>query len=137
MKQIVSDHAVAIGSPFLYEGNDGIEQTEMQMYECGNTGILFALDCDWLIEECDHAETMEIPLAIPSFVDKGTAIVLVDDENEVNKNLMVVGDEHAEQLIDDVIGNMKHEIEQGDWTAIAELLQFVPKEVLNNYIGIN
>ena len=70
MKHIVSDHAVAIGSPYLYKGNDGIEQTEMQMYQCGNTGILFALDCAWLDDECDHADTMEIPLAIPSFVMK-------------------------------------------------------------------
>ena len=49
-----------------------------------------------------------------------------------------VGEEHPEQLIDDVIDEMKFEVEQrGDWSAIAELLQFVPTEVLNNYLGIN
>lgn len=137
MKHTVSDHALAIGSPFIYEGNDGIEQTEMQMYQCGNTGILFALDCAWLEEECDHAETMEIPLAIPSFLDEGTAIVLVDTEEEINLNLKAVGEDHPESVIDEVITAMKEDIEKGDWTAIAELLQFVPKEVLNNYIGIN
>ena len=41
------------------------------------------------------------------------------------------------EVIDDVIDEMKFEVEQrGDWSAIAELLQFVPKEVLNNYLGI-
>lgn len=130
MKHIVSDHAVAIGSPFLVENATG--KTEMQLYECGNTGLLFAVDGAWL-EDQDE----EKPLAIPSFVDEGTAIVLVDTEEEINLNLKAVGEEHPDQLIDDVIGEMKHEIERGDWTAIAELLQFLPKEVLNNYMGIN
>ena len=137
MKQIVSDHAVAIDSPFLYEGNDGIEQTEMQMYQCGNTGILFALDCDWLIEECDHAETMEIPLVIPSFLDEGTAIILVDNENEIDLNIKSGGDEHDESLIDNVLNQFKEDMHMGDVTAIAELLQFVPKNVLSNYLGDN
>ena len=134
MKQIVSDHALALGTPFMFELN-GVKN-EMQMYECGNTGLLFALDCAWLIDECDHAETMEIPLTIPSFVDKGTAIVLVDNENEIDLNIKSVGDEHDESLIDNVLYNFKEAIYMGDLTAIAELLQFVPKEVLNNYLGV-
>jgi len=137
MKHIVSDHAVAIGSPYLYKGNDGIEQTEMQMYQCGNTGILFALDCAWLDDECDHADTMEIPLAIPSFVDEGTAIILVDNPDEIDSNIKAVGEGHSNEVIDHVLEYIKNDVEKGDLTAIAEMLQFVPKEVLNNYIGIN
>ena len=136
MKHIVSDHALAIGAPFLAKTATG--KTEMQLYECGNTGILFALDCAWLDDACDHADTMEIPLVIPSFVDEGTSIILVDKEEEINRTIKAVGEEHPEQLIDDVIDEMKFEVEQrGDWSAIAELLQFVPTEVLNNYLGIN
>lgn len=130
MKHIVSDHALAIGTPFLVQGATGT--TEMQLYECGNTGLLFALDGAWLEDQAD-----DVPLAIPSFVDQGTAIVLVDDPKEINEKLKTVGEEHPEQLIDIVIGEMKHKIQKGDWTAIAEMLQFVPKDVLNNYLGIN
>ena len=131
MKHIVSDHALAIGAPFLAETATG--KTEMQLYECGNTGILFALDGAWL-EDQDE----ENPLVIPSFVDEGTAIILVDKEEEINRTIKAAGEEHPEKLIDDVIDEMKFEVEQrGDWGAIAELLQFVPTEVLNNYIGIN
>ena len=130
MKHIVSDHALALGKPFMFELN-GV-QNEMQMYECGNTGLLFALDGAWL-EDQDE----ENPLVIPSFVDEGTSIILVDKEEEINLTIKAVGEEHPEKLIDDVIDEMKFEVEQrGDWSAIAELLQFVPKEVLNNYIGI-
>jgi hypothetical protein len=130
MKQIVSDHAVAIGSPFLYEGNDGIEQTEMQMYQCGNTGLLFAIDGAWLEDQAD-----DVPLVIPSFADEGTAIVLVDNANEVNENLKAVGEDHPESVIDEVITAMKEDIEKGDWTAIAELFNFIPRNVLDNYLG--
>ena len=105
----------------------------MQLYECGNTGLLFAIDGAWLEDQAD-----DVPLAIPSFVDEGTAIILVDNPDEIDSNIKAVGEEHPEKLIDDVIDEMKFEVEQrGDWSAIAELLQFVPKEVLNNYIGIN
>lgn len=133
MKHIVSDHAVAIGKPFVFEDSNGIEQGEVQMYQCGNTGLIFALDGAWLEDQAD-----DVPLAIPSFVDEGTSIILVDKEEEINLTIKAVGEEHPEKLIDDVIDEMKFEVEQrGDWSAIAELLQFVPKEVLNNYIGIN
>ena len=131
MKHIVSDHALAIGAPFLTETATG--KTEMQLYECGNTGLLFAVDGAWLGDQDE-----EKPLAIPSFVDEGTAIILVDSEDEINPTIKAVGEEHPEKLIDDVIDEMKFEVEQrGDWSAIAELLHYVPKEVLNNYIGIN
>jgi hypothetical protein len=133
MKHIVSDHALAIGSPFIREVN-GVEN-ELQMYECGNTGIVFALDCAWLNDECDHAETMEIPLAIPSFVDEGNAIVLVDTEDEIDLNLKVVGKDHSDELIDSTLDKIKEDISNGDLTAIAELLHFLPEECLKNYIG--
>ena len=131
MKHIVSDHAVATGNSFIATTATGT--TEMQLYECGNTGLLFAIDGAWLEDQAD-----DVPLAIPSFVDEGTAIILVDNPDEIDSNIKAVGVEHPEKLIDDVIDEMKFEVEQrGDWSAIAELLQFVPKEVLNNYIGIN
>lgn len=129
MKQIVSDHAVAIGSPFLAESATG--ETEMQLYECGNTGILFALEGVWL-EDQDE----EKPLAIPSFTDDGTAIILVDNENEIDLTIKAIGNEHDESLIDNVLNQFKEDMHMGDVTAIAELLQFVPKEVLNNYLGV-
>ena len=129
MKQIVSDHAVAIGSSFLAESATG--ETEMQMYECGNTGILFALEGVWL-EEQDE----EKPLGIPSFTDEGTTIILVDNENEIDLNIKAIGNEHDESLIDNVLTHFKEDIYMGDLTAIAELLHFVPKEVLNNYLGV-
>ena len=131
MKHIVSDHAVATGNSFIATTATGT--TEMQLYECGNTGLLFAIDGAWLEDQAD-----DVPLAIPSFVDEGTTIILVDNPDEIDSNIKAVGVEHPEKLIDDVIDEMKFEVEQrGDWSAIAELLQFVPKEVLNNYIGIN
>jgi len=30
---------------------------------------------------------------------------------------------------------MKEDIEKGDWTAIAELFNFIPRNVLDNYLG--
>jgi hypothetical protein len=128
MKHIVSDHALALGKPFMFKLN-GV-QNEMQMYECGNTGLLFAVDATWL-EDQDE----ETPLAIPSFVDEGTAIILVDTEEEINLNLKAVGEDHPESVIDEMITAMKEDIEKGDWTAIAELLNFIPRNVLDNYLG--
>ena len=40
-----------------------------------------------------------------------------------------------EELIDAVIEEMKEQIEIGDWTAIAELLTFVPKENLVGFLA--
>lgn len=128
MKHIVSDHAVATGNSFIVTNATGT--TEMQLYECGNTGLLFALDATWL-EDQDE----ETPLAIPSFVDEGTAIVLVDDPKEINPSLKSVGEEHPESVIDEMITAMKDDIAKGDWTAIAELLNFVPRNVIDNYLG--
>jgi hypothetical protein len=128
MKQIVADHALALGKPFMFELN-GVKN-EMQMYECGNTGLLFAVDATWL-EDQDE----ETHLAIPSFVDEGTAIILVDTEEEINSNLKAVGEDHPESVIDEMITAMKEDIEKGDWTAIAELFNFIPRNVLDNYLG--
>ena len=130
MKTIVSDHAVAIGTPFNFVDNNGIDQGEVQMYQCGNTGLLFAVDGAWL-EDQDE----EKPLAIPSFADEGTAIVLVDDAKEINETLKAVGEDHPDSVIDEVIVAMKEDISKGDWTAIAELLNYLPREVIDNYLG--
>ena len=123
MKHIVSDHALAIGAPFLAETATG--KTEMQLYECGNTGILFALDCAWLDDACDHADTMEIPLVIPSFVDEGTAIILVDKEEEINLTIKAVGEEHPEKLIDDVITTKHITRPLGNLKALPQLLSLI------------
>jgi len=130
MKTIVSDHAIAIGKPFNFVDENDIDQGEVQMYQCGNNGLLFAVDGAWL-EDQDE----EKPLAIPSFVDVGTAIVLVDDAKEINENLKAVGEDHPDSVIDEVIVAMKEDISKGDWTSIAELLNFVPREVIDNYLG--
>lgn len=129
MKRIVSDHAVAVGSPFLV--GSAKNETEMQLYKCTNTNLVFALEGAWL-EDQDE----EVPLAIPSFTDKGTALILVDNENEIDRSTKAIGEEHDEALIDRVLNQLDGDIRRGDVIAIAELLQFVPKEVLNNYLGV-
>ena len=126
MKHIIAEHAVAIGKPFVKH------DTELQMYHCEESGLLFALDGAFL-EDQDE----ETPLSIPSFVNEGKAIVLVDSKKEINPNIKAVGENHPEKLIDKAIGEISKDIEMGDWSAIAEMLQFLPKEVLNNYLGIN
>lgn len=40
----------------------------------------------------------------------------------------------TEKLIDAVIEEMKKQIDVGDWTAIDELLRFVPRENLVNFL---
>ena len=132
MKHIVSDHAVAIGKPFVFEDSTGIEQGVVQMYQCGNTGFLFALDGAWLEDQAD-----DVPLAIPSFVDEGTAIILVDDPKEINPNIKAVGEEHSDEVIGHVLDHIKDDVEKGDLTALAEMLNFIPKAVLKNYMGID
>jgi hypothetical protein len=59
----------------------------------------------------------------------------VDTEEEINLNLKAVGEDHPESVIDEVITAMKEDIEKGDWTAIAELFNFIPRNVLDNYLG--
>ena len=128
MKHIVSDHAVATGNSFIATTATGT--TEMQLYECGNTGLLFAIDGAWLEDQAD-----DVPLAIPSFVDEGTAIILVDNPNEIDSNIKAVGEDHPESVIDEVITAMKDDIANGDWTSIAEILNFIPRNVIDNYLG--
>ena len=40
-----------------------------------------------------------------------------------------------QELIDNVIAQMKNDIKMGDWTAIDELLKFVPVENLKGYLA--
>jgi glutamate mutase epsilon subunit len=60
----------------------------------------------------------------------------VDNENEIDRSTKAIGEEHDEALIDRVLNQLDGDIRRGDVIAIAELLQFVPKEVLNNYLGV-
>jgi len=42
--------------------------------------------------------------------------------------------EGESKLVNAVINEMKYQIEDGDWTAIDELLRFVPRENLINFL---
>ena len=42
--------------------------------------------------------------------------------------------EEFDQLVDQVIEQIKVDVEEGDFTAIAELLQFVPRKYLIGYL---
>ena len=123
MKHIVSEHALAT-EKVMVEGACG--QVEMQVYECGTSGAMIAIDGSWL-EENDEGE-----LFIPSPFNQGTAIQLIDEMEE--KNLSTVcGEEHDKTLVDAILFRIKRDIEEGDYTALEELLQFLPEECLKNY----
>ena len=61
---------------------------------------------------------------------KTSAVILFNEGVEI-QHIEVT---EEETLVDDVIERMKVDINAEDWTAIAELLSFVPKENLQGYL---
>ena len=123
MKSEVNAHALAIGT-IMVEASAG--QTELQIYEhqCGG---VFAIDGSFL------EQVVGDPAYISDPFNEGSSVQLIDHMKE-KSNKQVIGEEHDEELIDQVLENMANDIESGDTTAIAELLQFVPIDILKGYL---
>ena len=127
MKSIVTDHAIAINKPIMVDSSLG--KCEMQVYECGCGGLI-AIDTAFL--EANDGEE----LYINSPWDDGKSIQLVDSLTEINKST-VCGDDHEESVIDNTLEKIKEDIANGDVTSLAEMLNFLSTEVLNNYLCVN
>ena len=124
MMHEVTRHALALGT-VMVEASAG--KTELQIYEHENGGV-FALDGSYL------EQVVGDPAYIGDPFNEGCAVQLIDTMGE-KSNLKVIGEDHPDSVIDEVIVAMKDDISKGDWTAIAELLHFLPSNAINNYLG--
>ena len=64
----------------------------------------------------------------------GVSIWIKGTKGEAEQELKNLKEEQGEMLIDAVLTQMQDDIASGDFTAIAELLTFVPKENLIGYL---
>jgi hypothetical protein len=126
MKQrfIVAGHALAIGTPVVIHG------TEVQFYQCRDTGGLFALDGSYL-----ESTAEEDPFYVPSPFKHGKALQLVDSESEIRTSKITGDAPDNDPLVDSALEKIKEEVAAGDLTSIEELLSMLPEEALKNYVG--
>lgn len=124
MMHEVTRHALALGT-VMVEASAGT--TELQIYEHEDGGV-FAIDGSFL------EQVVGDPAYIGDPFNEGSVVQLIDSMDE-KSNLKVIGEEHPDSVIDEVIVAMKDDIYKGDWTAIAELLHFLPRNVIDNYLG--
>lgn len=124
MMHEVTRHALALGT-VMVEASAG--KTELQIYEHEDGGV-FAIDGSFL------EQVVGDPAYIGDPFNEGSVVQLIDSMDE-KSNLKVIGEEHPDSVIDEMIVAMKDDISKGDWTAIAELLHFLPRNVIDNYLG--
>ena len=125
MKQVVSGHALATETIMV---DCAAGEVELQVYKGGNGGY-FAIDGSWL-EQCTEDDK---PCYIPDPYNEGHSIQLLDSMDEKKADL-VSGetDGDKQDLVNDVISQIRKDAENFDFTVLDELLQFLPTQVLEN-----
>ena len=82
VSKLQSAVAVAVGSPFMFQNNDGIEETEMQMYQHENGGM-FAMDCSYLEQVVDKGDDSPWLISDPFDTTHKRLLRLVDSTDEL------------------------------------------------------